>query len=69
MTPPVFGRVFFEVRDVDGGLIDTTAERWQAEARGRNRKERTGQDVDVFEVKRVSSTRGEYVIAAPKQGE
>lgn len=69
MTPPVFGRVFFEVRDVEGGLIDTTAERWQAEARARNRKERTGQDVDVFEVKRISSTRGEYVIAAPKQGE
>ena len=69
MTPPVFGRVFFEVRDVDRALIDTAPDRWQAEARSRNRKERTGKDADVFEVKRISSTRGEYVIAAPKQGE
>ena len=28
-----------------------------------------GKIADVFEVKRISSTRGEYVIAAPKQGE
>lgn len=65
MTPPVFGRTFFEIRGVDGELIGTSAERWQAEARARNRKERTGLDADVFESKRVSSTRGEYVIAAP----
>lgn len=69
MTPPVFGRVFFEVRDVDGALIGTTVLQWQAEAIARNLKERVGYDADVFEVKRVSSTRGEYVIAAPKQGE
>lgn len=68
MTPPVFGRVFYEVRDVDGALIDTTVLQWQAEAIARNLKERVGYDADVFEVKRVSSTRGEYVIAAPKQG-
>ena len=69
MTPPVFGRVFFEVRDVDGALIDTAPDRWQAEARARNRKERTGKDADVFKVERITSTRGEYVIAAPNQGE
>ena len=69
MTPPVFGRVFYEVRDVDGALIDTTVLQWQAEAIARNLKERVGYDADVFEVKRVSSTRGEYVITAPKKGE
>lgn len=69
MNPQPFGRVFYEVRDVDGALIASAPERWLAEARSRNRKETTGKDADVFKVERITSTRGEYVIAAPKKGE
>ena len=64
--PEPFGRVVYEVRDVEGGLIAKTPDLWQAESRARNRKERTGLDADVFKVERVKSTRGEFVIVRPR---
>jgi hypothetical protein len=69
MTAPVLGRVEYEVRDVEGKLIFTTPEQWLAEGRANARKEKTGQDADVFKVQRISSTGGEYMIAAPNKGE